>query len=191
MLEKRPASKKIIVLVALCSMGWFFLGAAAPKAAWSRNWKPAPSALAQDYSIITDARDNHDIKMIFWLSSLMLPEGHARELFDHYVIVGVTRAHISPVGTMSFDIVDTLQASDGGGAPLRLLSGDNIPPLVNGMVSAMTSMLGQSLGPLGKGIHWFVFEAGSVHACVDGGLSIPFADEVYTYQTPIPGCPRK
>ena len=31
-------------------------------------------------------------------------------------------------------------------------------------------------------------DGAAVHACAAGILSIPFANEVYTYQTPIPGC---
>jgi len=146
---------------------------------------------AQDYSLISDSRDPHDIKMIFWLSPPIVPDGPARAILDHYVIVGVVRGHLSPVETASFDAVDTLKATDGGGTPLRLLTGDDIPPTLNGAVTTMTSVFSQLLGPFGKGFHWFVFDAGSVHPCGDGGLSIPFADEVYTYQTPIPGCPAK
>jgi hypothetical protein len=127
--------------------------------------------------------------MIFWIAPPMLPEGQARLLLDNYIIVGVARGHIATTGTISFDTVDTLQASDSGGKPLRLLSGDDIPPAINGTVSTMTSVFSQSLGAFGRGFHWFVFDAGSVHACSSGGLSIPFADEVYVYQTPIPGCP--
>jgi hypothetical protein len=98
---------------------------------------------------------------------------------------------MSPVGTMSFDTTDTLIASDSGGTPLRLLTGDDMPPLLIGMVSTLTNTFSRSFGAFGKGFHWFVFDAGSVHACADGGLSVPFADEVYTYRTPIPGCPAK
>jgi len=128
------------------------------------------------------------MKMIFWLTPAMMPEGQGRQLLDTYVVVGVSRGHVTPAGTITFDPIDNLQASAGDSKPLRLLSGDDIPPAINGAVSTMTSMFSQSLGAFGRGFHWFVFEGGSVHACESGGLSIPFADEVYTYQTPIPGC---
>jgi hypothetical protein len=189
MIQKLPSIRKFVVSILLCSMGWLFCGTVAPGIAWARNWKPTATALAQDYSLLTDSRNNRDIKMIFWLSPPMLPEGQARLFLDGYVIVGVARGRVSPAGTISFDVIDALQAADGAGKPLRLLTGDDIPPAVNGTVSIMTSVFSQSLGAFGKGFHWFVFDAGAVHACGAGGLSIPFADEVYTYQTPIPGCP--
>jgi hypothetical protein len=191
MLGKPLTRKSIVFWLVLYAIGWFAWGTVAPEAAWSRAWKPTPTALAQDYSLLSDSRNNHDIKMIFWLSPPMVPDGPARAMLDRYVIVGVARGHISPVGSMSFDVTDTLQASDSGGTPLRLLTGDDIPPALNGALTTITSVFSQSLGPFGKGFHWFVFDAGAVRACGDGGLSIPFADEVYTYQTPIPGCPGK
>jgi hypothetical protein len=66
--------------------------------------------------------------------------------------------------------------------------GDAIPPAVVGTVTMLESMFGRSFGQFGKGFHWFVFDAGTVNACKNGGLSVPFADEIYTYQTPFPGC---
>lgn len=129
--------------------------------------------------------------MIFWLTPPMVPQGQARQLLDTYSVIGVAIGHFSPTGTISFDTVQTLQASGGDAKPLRLLSGDDIPPTVNGTVSTMTSVFSQSLGAFGKGFHWFVFDAGSVHACTDGVLSVPFAGEVYTFQTPIPGCAKQ
>lgn len=43
---------------------------------------------------------------------------------------------------------------------------------------------------MGQGTHWFVFEANNVHSCGVGGLAVPYDGELYTYQTPIPGCPK-
>ena len=73
----------------------------------------------------------------------------ARTLLEHYVILGVARGHMSPAGTASFDTVDTLKASDSGGTPLRLLTGDDIPPTLNGTVSTLTSVFSKMLGPFG------------------------------------------
>ena len=47
----------------------------------------------------------------------------------------------------------------------------------------------QAAGAMGQGMAFFAYENGGVHACQKGGLSIPFNDEVYTYDTPVPGCP--
>jgi len=180
--------RKIATLAALVVAAIIFGWVTTSDHARARSWNPSETDLARDYSLITDTRNNQDIKMIFWITPPMIPAGPGRQIFDTYVIVGVVRARIAPAGTMSFDPPDTLQASGEASQPLRLLSGDDIPPTVAGMVATMTSMFSQSLGPLGKGIHWFVFDGAAVHACAAGILSIPFANEVYTYQTPIPGC---
>jgi hypothetical protein len=42
---------------------------------------------------------------------------------------------------------------------------------------------------MGQGMRIFAFDNGGVHACSKGGISIPYDGEVYTYATPIPGCP--
>src|SRR5208282_6679010 len=69
--------------------------------------------------------------------------------------------------------------------PLKLLNDDDIAPAVKGAVTTMEAAFRQSMGALGQGFHWFVFAGGTVNACKDGGLSIPFAGETYTYKTPI------
>jgi len=53
------------------------------------------------------------------------------------------------------------------------------------------AILQKSIGPMGQGFRWFVFEGGAVHACETGGLSVAYDGETYTYETPIPGCPGK
>jgi hypothetical protein len=52
----------------------------------------------------------------------------------------------------------------------------------------MEAMFRQSLGTFGQGMKVFVFDAAGVTSCKPGGLTVPFADETYTWQTPIPGC---
>jgi hypothetical protein len=67
---------------------------------------------------------------------------------------------------------------------------NDIPPAITGLLAGLQAALNQSLGAMGQGIRWFVFEAGGVHACGPGGLSIPFEGETHSYETPIPGCPK-
>jgi hypothetical protein len=156
----------------------------------ARPWKPAMKQLAIDYATIVDGRNAQDIRIIYWIAPPTQDRGPAADLADKYVIIGVARGHISLEGSVTFDAIDNLQVKDASARPLHLLTGEEIPPLVAGVVAAMESVFGQTLGAFGKGMHWFVFAGGSVHACGNGGVSIPFAGETYTYDTPFPGCPH-
>jgi hypothetical protein len=180
--------RKILLTVMVFSLSLVWCDAGPRGFAWSREWKPSATQIARDYAVIADTRTPGDIKMIFWMAPPMLPEGKARQLLENYVVIGVVRGRVIPGGTMSFDNITTLPVTDAKGTSLRLLSGDEIPPVLAGTVAVLTSAFGQSFGAFGKGFHWFVFEAGSINVCKDGGLSVPFAGEVYTYQTPFPGC---
>jgi hypothetical protein len=65
----------------------------------------------------------------------------------------------------------------------------DLPPATAGAVAVVEGMFRQALGAAGKGMKMFVFDAGDVAACKKGGLAVALADETYTWQTPIPGCP--
>lgn len=175
-----------IALIGL--LGSFVLG----NESAARTWKPDDASQARDYAIINHtAADHKQIRMLFWIPPVMVPSPAAKDLLDKYLLLGVAQARINPTGTFTFDTIETIRPTDGTDTPLKLLGGDDIPPTVAGAVATMTSVFGQSLGAFGKGFHWFVFEPGAVHACEPGMLKIPFEDEVYTYETPIPGCPKK
>ena len=46
-------------------------------------------------------------------------------------------------------------------------------------------------GTQGKGIvAWGVWEAGSVTACQKGKLVVSYEGEAYSFDTPLPGCPK-
>ncbi len=104
--------------------------------------------------------------------------------------IGVVEARANPTGTLSFSPIDTLNANDADGAPLKHMTPNEVPPTLTGLLAALQAGLAQSLGPMGQGIHWFVFDGGGVHSCGKGGFSVPFDGETYTYETPIPGCPK-
>jgi hypothetical protein len=181
----RTSAKAVVLL----SVGLWLSWAVYSGTAWPRDWKPDAKGLAQNYSVITDSRNPHDIRMVMWMSSPLVSPGAARDLLDSYVVVGVVRAHMLPGGTMSFDPITTLQALDGNGVALHLLKDDQMPPVLNGTIATLAAVFSRSFGAFGQGFHWFVFDTGGVGACKQGGLAIPFAGEVYTYRTPIPGCP--
>jgi len=156
----------------------------------ARPWKPTPESLAGDYASIIDSRNPYDMRVIVWIAPPMSDNAAVAEMLDEYVLIGVARAHISSLGRFTFDKVDRLQVKDSAAQPLPLLTGAAIPPTMVRAVSAMETAFSRALGQLGQGIHWFVFKGGSTHACGNGGISVPFAGETYTYDTPFPGCPR-
>jgi hypothetical protein len=126
--------------------------------------------------------------MVWWLVPQLVPT--LPQALDNYVIVGVGEGHVAPTGTMSFAAIDSLGANRGSGRALKFLPMNDIPPAITGLLAGLQAALNQSLGAMGQGIRWFVFEAGGVHACGPGGLSIPFEGETHSYETPIPGCPK-
>jgi hypothetical protein len=157
--------------------------------AGARPWKTTPQGLAQDYAQILDGRGQGEIVVLFWLVPQIVPESPAAQvLLDKYIIVGVAHGRMGPGGCMLFDVIDPLQIKDAGGKPLTLLEGDKLPSDVSTFVTAMGGTMKQSLGAMGQGMRIFVYDNGGVHACAKGGLSIPYNGEVYTYDTPIPGC---
>lgn len=108
----------------------------------ARPWKPAPSALAQDYAQILHDRGNGNIVMIWWLVPLTVPPSpQVRELLDQYVIIGVVHARASNAGTMSFDPVDTLQAQDANGRQLKLIAENDLPPAMTGALAGLQAAL--------------------------------------------------
>ena len=158
--------------------------------AGARQWKPTPQTLAQDYSSIVDNRGKGDIVMLKWFVPPVVPDPrNAPSVLDRYVIIAVAHSHMEPGGIQTFDPIDSLQVNDGKGMPLKLLTGDEIPPAVAGYLVTMEGSMRQSMGALGQGMHFFAFDGVGVHACGKGQLAIPYDGRTYTYDTPIPGCP--
>jgi hypothetical protein len=157
----------------------------------ARPWKPTPEALAQDYALIEANKPDNSFAIVFWIVPNMIDDKALQAVLDKYVVIGIVQSHTdSTTGASTYDSVDTLQPIDGAGKPLKLLAGDNLPPAVAGAIADVQSAFRQSLGAVGQGFHWFVFEGDSVHACGKGSLSVPFGGETYTYDTPVPGCPK-
>lgn len=161
--------------------------------ATARPWKPTPDALALDYAEIIDHRGARDFVLVFWIVPQMLTVAseETRELLDEYAMVGIVHAHLHIDGTASFDEIDEVRAVDGNGSALVLLTGNNIPPAAQGALTSMQGVLKKMIGPMGEGTRWLVFDAGAVRSCEKGRLSISYDGEIYTYDTPIPGCPTK
>ncbi len=158
----------------------------------ARPWKPTSAMLARDYANIVDIRTSkHETVFVIWSVPPGVTSARLQEALDKYVVISVAHAKIAADGTSSFDMAETPQARDGNSQPLALLSGDKVPPVIAGYVATYGGMMRQSAGPFGQGMRSYVFTGGSAHACEKGRLSVRYADETYTYETPIPGCPQK
>jgi hypothetical protein len=159
--------------------------------AQSRPWKPTQNMMAQDYANIIDQRGKGDLAMLMWLVPESMPEDQhvAREILSKYIVIGALHARMDATGTFSFDDIESLQVSSGGG-PLVALDKASMPPAITGTLATMQAIMAQATGPFGRGFHWFVYRGGTVNSCQKGVLSVAFAGETYTYEMPIPGCPK-
>ena len=173
------------------------LSLVAVSTASSRNWKATPDAIARDYATINDARPGGELILLMWFVPTMVRtdmSGAANLMatLQKYVVVMAVHGRLDKAsGTFSFDDIDTLEARDQAGRPLNLLSRTDMPPAPTAVLAAVETMFRQSLGAMGRGMKMFVFEAGAVDSCKKGEMSIPFAAETYTWDTPFPSCPQK
>jgi hypothetical protein len=156
----------------------------------SRPWKPTPSQIAGEYAQINHTKSNTDVVNIrWWASPTVAPGTPLAGILEKYIVVSVIHFHINqPGGRISFDDTDTLEALDGDDKPLAIVPRNELPPAAIGILSTFEASFRQSLGPVGAGTKFFTFDAGAIRACEKGGISIPFAGETYTWETPFPGC---
>jgi hypothetical protein len=173
------------------------LSVVAVSTASSRNWKATPDAIARDYATINDARPGGELVLLMWfvpgmVRSDMSGAASLAATLQKYVVVMVVHGRLDKTsGTFSFDDIDTLEARNQTGKPLKLLARSDMPPAPTAVLTALEAMFRQSLGAMGKGAKMFVFDAADVDSCKKGVMSIPFAGETYTWDTPFPGCPQK
>jgi hypothetical protein len=156
----------------------------------SRIWRPTPTQIAGEYAQINDAKSATDFVNIRWWAAPTVAAGTPLAgILEKYIVIAVVHFHVNqPGATISFDDIDTLEARDGSGQPLVLVARSQLPPVAIGILAGLEAAFRQSLGRLGDGTKFFAFDAGSVRACEKGGMSIPFAGETYTWETPFPGC---
>jgi len=159
----------------------------------SRVWlssQASPDKLASDYATIHDSRDGGEAVDIVWFVPLMLrptSERLAAALQKYVVIMAVHSQLNKTTGTAAFEDIDILQARDETGKPLTIVAKNDLPPETASQFATMESVFRGS-GGVRKGAKMFVFDAGSVNSCKKGRLSVPFAGETYTWETPFPGC---
>jgi hypothetical protein len=141
--------------------------------------------------MIQDHRPDGELVILFWFVPLLVEKSPvAQAMLDKYIIIAAVHAHFDPGGTATFDPIDGLAAKDADDKSLTLLQTDTMPPTVAGAMVTLSGMMKQIIGQMGQGMHFFAFEAGNVHTCAPGRLSVPLAGEIYTYDTPFPGCPK-
>jgi hypothetical protein len=162
----------------------------------SRMWKATPDAIARDYAIINDTRGGGEVVVLMWFVPTMVRSdmsgaANLAATLQKYVVVMVVHGRLDKAsGTLFFEDIDTLEARDQAGRELNLLARNDMPPAPTAVLAAVETLFRQSLGALGKGAKMFVFDAGDVDSCKKGGMSISYAGENYTWDTPFPSCPK-
>jgi hypothetical protein len=158
--------------------------------ALSRQWKPTPAQLAGDYAMINHNKSNTEfVNIRWWAEPTVMPGTPLAGLLQKYILISVVHAHTNPPGgTMTTEDVDTLEVRDSSDMPLTPVPRDALPPAVIATLAGFEATFRQSIGRLGQGTKFFVFDAGTVRACEKGVISVPFSGETYTWETPFPGC---
>jgi hypothetical protein len=156
----------------------------------ARLWKPTPLQQAQDYAGINHNKDANGRVNLFWMASSTAATPTMKQLLDKYVVLNISHTTQGPGGGPPvWNDVEGVQVTDGGGQPLKEVIGSDIPPTLVGIIAQSQAGLAQAT--LGKGkIRWMVFESGTVNACAGGRLSVTYDGETYTFDTPMPGCPK-
>jgi hypothetical protein len=163
----------------------------------SRVWKATPDKIAREYATINDTRADGELVLLMWFVPAMVrPDATGAApltaMLQKYVVLMAVHGQLDKAtGSISFEDVNTLEARDQNEKPLALLARNDLPPTATAVLAAVETLFRQSLGAMGKGMKMFLFEAGTVDSCKKGELSVPFAGETYTWDTPIPGCAQK
>ena len=166
-----------------------------PLTAEARQWRATPMALAQDYVQITDQRSPFELIIVFWISPQLFQQAPAnepvRQLLAKNMVVGIVHADISPGGSVTFrtPAAPTVDVAPRG--PQIDLPDSKIEPAALGVIEGLRQSLGRALGPAGKGFRWFAFDGSNVNSCAAGAFAIKYANEAYTFETPIPGCDHR
>ncbi|MDB5734207.1 MAG: hypothetical protein JWN16_844 [Alphaproteobacteria bacterium] len=163
-------------------------GALAMPAA-ARLWKPTPQQQAQDYTVINHNKGNDGRVVMQWLASTTNSSAVMQQVLDKYVVISVVHSRTVPGGGTSWDDVQGIAVTDSDGVALKEVPQDAVPPTLVGLFAQVDAMMRQ--GSQGKArTHWGVYEAGNAHACAKGKLSLTYDGETYTWDTPLPGCPK-
>ena len=158
----------------------------------ARNWSRDDAALAKDYSFIDDRRGDGQHVLVVWLNS-MLPANEAttqtvRSVLDKYVVIGLSDGRPSSDGRVQYEQISVPALTDGKKSALQRVEPGAIPATDAAALSQAEEMFGHSFGLTNQNVRWFVYNAGPLSACGTGTLLVPYQDETYRYDLPIPGC---
>jgi len=160
----------------------------------ARQWKPDAKAAALDYTQILHSKGGNEIVFLWWVVPETFPASPNSqpilEALSRYVILGIAHGHSNQSAPMSFDNIADLRITDSTSRSISALGTTTIPPEAAQAVGSVRTLAQQSLGPIGQGMRWFVFDGSTIHSCAPGKMSVPFAGETYTFDTPIPGCAK-
>lgn len=168
-----------------------------PFPASSRQWRTTPEALTRDYAAINDTRPNGELILLMWMVPGMAPatgpgsEIASSTLRKYVVIVAVHGRLDKTTGVVSFDDIAEPDVKNQDGKSLKPIERADLPPASIAVLTAMEAVFRQSLGPMGKGMKTLIYEAGDIDSCGKGRLSVPFANETYTWDTPFAACNLK
>ena len=123
------------------------------------------------------------------MASPLLPSPVLKQLLDKYVVLSIAHTRAGPDGTLTWDDIQGVQLSDGNGQALKEVPTDSMPPTLVGLIASSDATMRQSTQGKSK-VYWSVWEAGAVNACVRGKLVVSYQGEAYSYDTPLPGCPK-
>ena len=114
-----------------------------------------------------------------------------QDALSRYVVVGIADGRATgPGAPMTFTPIQDLKVADASGRQLSPLAANATPPEMTQTITTLQGLARQSLGPLGQGMRWFVFDGSTIHSCQPGKLSVPYGGETYVFDTPIPGCAK-
>jgi hypothetical protein len=161
----------------------------------ARQWNPDSRGAALDYTQILHAKGNGEIVVVWWVvpeTFSSVPNSQPiQDVLSRYVVVGVADGHAGANGAMSYGNVADLKITDQTARSLSPLPENVTPPEVTQAISTLQALGRQSLGPVGQGMRWFVFDGSTIHSCTPGKMSVPYGGETYTFEAPIPGCAKQ
>ncbi|MBA2589455.1 MAG: hypothetical protein H0U98_12615 [Alphaproteobacteria bacterium] len=167
--------------------GLALLVLAAPAAA--RLWKPTPPQVAMDYATISHIKGTEGRVIVTWMAAPLVPAPTMQPLLDRYVVISIVHTRQGAGGAVTWDDIEGVQVTDGNGQALKEVTPDTIPPSLVGMTASAEAAMRQSTQGKGK-MHWGIYEAGAVNACRPGKLVVAYDGEQYSWDTPMPGCPK-
>jgi hypothetical protein len=159
----------------------------------ARKWRVKPNDLAADYAQIIDQRPGSEVVVVYWIApETMNPDmpniDAIKAMLKEHMLVAIAHGSATATGRMDFRVPQNPALESIDGKQRQPVEKPNWPSAVAAFSTLLQSFLAQSLGQLGEGFHWFVFDATGIDSCAKGRIWLQYAGERYSYDTPIPGC---